>query len=153
MIMLRMSPLRKVKTVKKDLIKLLEKGFASQQQGDLEAAEKDYLKVLKHDKQNEFALNLLGVVCVRTERYQEAVRYLSRAVRVNAKDPATHNNLGLADKGLTDFQKARKAFEQSLHLYARQPVALIILGNTFAAVVDHEHAIPAFEAGLSHDPN
>ena len=136
-----------------DLIKLQEKGFASQQQGDLNAAEKDYLKVLKHDKQNEFALNLLGVVCVRTKRYQEAVRYLSRAVRVNAKDPETHNNLGLAYKGLTDFQKARKAFEQSLHLNARQPVALNNLGNTFAAVDDHEHAISAFEAALSHDPN
>jgi len=139
--------------LKQDLIKLLEKGFASQQQGDLKAAEKDYLKVLKHDKQNEFALNLLGVVCVRSERYQEAVRYLSRAVRVNAKDPETHNNLGLAYKGLTDFEKARKAFEQSLRLNARQPVTLNNLGNTFAAIDDHEHAIQAFEAALSHDPN
>ena len=139
--------------MKQDVIRLLEKGFASQQQGDLKAAEKDYLKVLKYDKQNEFALNLLGVVCVRTGRYQEAVRYLSRAVRVNARDPETHNNLGLAYRGLTDFEKARKAFEQSLHLNGRQPVTLNNLGNVFAAVGDHEHAMPAYEAALSHDPN
>ena len=139
--------------MKQDLIKLLEKGFASQQQGDLTAAELAYLDVLKQDEQNEFALNLLGVVCVRTERYRDAVRYLTKAVRVNAKDPETHNNLGLAYKGLTEFQKARQAFEQSLHLNGRQPVTLNNLGNVFAAVGDHEHAIPAYEAALSHDPN
>jgi len=142
-----------VKTVKQDHIKLLEKGFASQQQGDLKAAEKAYQEVLKQDEQNEFALNLLGVVCVRTERYQDAIRYLTRAVRVNAKDPETHNNMGLAYKGLNEFQRARKSFEQSLHLNGRQPVTLNNLGNVFAAVGDHEHAIPAYEAALSHDPN
>ena len=136
-----------------DIIALLEKGFAKQQQGNLQAAEKSYLKVLKRDKQNEFALNLMGVICTRSERYKAASEYLQAALSVNAEDPETHNNLGLAYKGLNKFANAQKAFERSLQLNPQQPATFNNLGNVFAATNQHGKAITAFEAALSLDGN
>jgi tetratricopeptide (TPR) repeat protein len=139
--------------VNPELIALLEKGFACQQRGNFQAAEKSYLKVLKRDKRNEFALNLMGVICVRSERYKEALEYLRSALGANAKDPETHSNLGLAYKGLNQFSKAQKAFEQSLQMNPQQPAALNNLGNVLAATNQHAEAIPVFEAALSLDSN
>jgi tetratricopeptide (TPR) repeat protein len=132
---------------------LLEKGYSYQQQGDLTAAEKNYLKVLKRDKSNEFALNLMGVVCIRTERFEDAIRYLRKAAGINSKDPETFNNLGLAYKELKQFDDARSSFENSIRLNARQPAALNNLGNVLAAVNNHKEAIAHFESALSLDRN
>jgi len=137
--------------VNSELIKLLEKGFASQQQGDLVSAEKAYRRVLKRDRQNEFALNLMGVVCVRSNRPKEAIDYLERALRVNARDPETHNNLGLAYIELNKFSEAREAFEESLRLNSKQPATLNNLGNALASVDKHDEAISHFEAAIALD--
>lgn len=134
-----------------ELIKLLENGFASQQQGDLKSAEQAYLKVLKRDEQNEFALNLMGVVCVRSERPKEAIEFLTKALLVNSNDPETHNNLGLAYKELKRFDEARSAFESSVKLNPEQPATLNNLGNILASVDSHDEAISHFEAALTLD--
>ena len=131
---------------------MLEKGYAFQQQGHMSAAEKQYLKVLKRDPKNEFALNLMGVICVRTERFEDAVRYLKKAVKVNGTDPETFNNLGLAYKELTKFEDARISFEKSIKLNSRQPVTLNNLGNIHAAANNHDQAIGYFESALSPWP-
>jgi tetratricopeptide (TPR) repeat protein len=133
------------------LITLLEKGFACQQQGELEAAERCYLEVLEKDARNEFALNLMGVVCIRAGRHAEAVKYLKAALSINDQDPETHNNLGLALVELKRFEDAQGAFGQSIKLNANQPVTLNNLGNAYAAVDAHASAIPKFEAALRLD--
>ena len=137
--------------VNSELIRLLEKGFASQQQGDLVSAEKTYRKVLKRDRKNEFALNLMGVVCIRSSRPKEAIDYLNSALRVNTRDPETHNNLGLAYKELNRFSEAREAFEESLRLNSKQPATLNNLGNVLASVDEHDAAIRHFEAAIALD--
>lgn len=134
-----------------DLIKTLEQGFASQQQGDLDSAEKKYLQVLRKDQRNEFALNLMGVLCIRTSRYPDAVSYLLRAIRANPEDAETHNNLGLAYQALNQFPDAQRAFEQSLKLHPGQPATLNNLGNIFAAIDQHKPAIACFESALNLD--
>lgn len=134
------------------LIKLLELGFSLQQQGELDAAEENYLAVLAVDQQNEFALNLMGVVCNRRGQHGKALDYLNRALQVNSSDPETHNNLGLALKDLHRFPEARAAFEASLKLNSEQPQTLNNLGNVLAATDRHGEAIRAFEAAIRLDP-
>jgi tetratricopeptide (TPR) repeat protein len=137
--------------VNRDLVALLKKGYSSQQEGNLRDAEKVYLKVLKRDKVNEFALNLLGVVCVRTGRNKEAIGYLQRALSANDSDAETYNNLGLAYKGLKQFAEAQSALERSIQMNPRQPETLNNLGNILASIDRHDQAISYFESALSLD--
>jgi tetratricopeptide (TPR) repeat protein len=93
-------------TVNSELIKILEHGFSAQQGGDLDAAEKNYRRVLAEDPDNEFALNLLGVVLIKGTRHAQAIEYLQHAAAVNPSDAETRANLGLAYVGLHRYEEA-----------------------------------------------
>ncbi len=136
-----------------ELIAALERGFACQERGDLAGAEVKYLKVLEQDEHNEFALNLMGVVCNRRSEPDKAIHYLLRALAVNDRDPETYNNLGLAHKELKKFPEAREAFERSLELNPRQAAALNNLANVLAATDMHDDAIRYFKAALKLEPD
>lgn len=135
------------------LILLLKQGYAFQQQGNLPEAENCYLQVLRTDSNNEPALNLMGLVCIRQAKFTEAVRHLEKALSVNPNDAETHNNLGLACKELKQLSRAQKAFEISLKLNPKQPASWNNLGNVLAATDHHDQAIKCFESALSMDGN
>ncbi|TRX56759.1 tetratricopeptide repeat-containing sulfotransferase family protein [Thalassomonas sp. M1454] len=134
-----------------DVIRLLEQGFALQQQGNLQGAETLYLKVLKQDKNNQFALNLLGVVCINKNDNLQAESYLQRALQVNDKDPETYSNLGLVYKEQKRFPQALQMFERSLQLNPKQPQTLNNLGNVLASINQHDKAVYCFDSALKID--
>ncbi len=136
-----------------ELIKLLEAGYAAQQRGDLEAAGSAYRRVLDTDPNNEFALNLLGVVLVRTARFADALGCLETAVKSHGGDGETLNNLGLALSGLHRYEEAIAAFRKSLERSADKTQALNNLGNALAAIDRHAEAIPCFEQALAMRPD
>jgi tetratricopeptide (TPR) repeat protein len=131
----------------------LQAGFRLQQAGDLERAAASYQHVLARDPANEFALNLLGVVCLRRGEFAAAIEYLRRALVVNDRDPETHNNLALGHKGLHEFPEAGQAFRRSLELKPGQPVVLNNLGNVLASLNQHRQAIRCFESALVLHPD
>ena len=134
-------------------IEELKAGYARQQQGDLRGARVLYGRVLARDPCNEFALNLMGVIALREGDAAAAVRHLEAALAVNATDPETHNNLGLAREALKDLAGAGRAFEASLRLKPAQPVVLMNLGNAHAAQNDQRAAIRCYEASLRLKPD
>lgn len=135
------------------LIALLKKGYNYQRQGNLAAAEKNYLRVLKHDKRNAVALNLMGVVCIFKSDHDTAVRYLQKALSVNPNDAETHLNLGLAFMAMRRVSSAQSEFERSLKIKPDQPVAWYNLGNAMASSGRHDQAIACFESALALNPN
>ena len=130
----------------------LQAGFRMQQEGALERAAAKYQLVLMRFPTNEFALNLMGVICIRRGEFAGAIDYLQKAMVVNDRDPETHNNLGLAYKGIHEFAKALQAFEKSLELKPGQPSVLNNLGNVLASLNQHRRAIGCFESALSLNP-
>ncbi|MEW6999157.1 sulfotransferase [Colwelliaceae bacterium BS250] len=131
-----------------DVIRILEQGFSLQQQGDLAGAEELYLNVLKQDENNQFALNLLGVVCINKNDQAQAEIYLTKALTVNNQDPETYNNLGLVYKELKRFPQAQQMFEFSLKLNPKQPIILNNLGNILASLNQHDKAVYCFDSAL-----
>jgi len=134
-----------------DVIKLLEKGFSLQQQGKLTDAKENYLEVLNKDNNNQFALNLLGVVCIEQNDYLQAESYLVKALSVDNKDPETYTNLGLVYKELKQLEKAQTMFENSLKLNPKQPITLNNLGNILAGLNQHDKAVYCFDSALKID--
>ena len=137
--------------MQRKLVELLEQGFNFQQLGEFEKAKECYFLVLNDDKKNQFALNLLGVISIEQQQYQQAVTYLEEALTINDTDPDTYNNLGLALTELKDLLKAKKNFESSLKLNSNQPSVLNNLGNIFASLNDHDNACKYFDAALHID--
>ena len=133
------------------LITLLEEGFAQQKLGNFSSAEANYLRVLKVDANNQFALNLLGVVSIHNQAFEKAIQYLEKALTVNANDADTYSNLGLAYKETKRLSDAQKMFEKALSFNAKHPINLNNLGNIFASLNEHEKAIYCFELALKID--
>jgi tetratricopeptide (TPR) repeat protein len=80
----------------------------------LEEAEKELGYILKRDPLNFDALDGLGVVLIRVERYEEALEYLKKALKINEKDVMVHVHLSvvykkmnLAEKAQSELKKAR----------------------------------------------
>ncbi len=108
---------------------LLKSGLAFQRQGDLSAAENLFRQVLADDPDNIHGLNLLGALCVNTQRPQEAATLIERALRIRPEDPQALCNYALALIALGRSEDAEEALQKSLSLRAENPVALDALAN------------------------
>lgn len=104
------------------------RGFESHQQGDLEAAKRLYLQVLKSDPDHADALHLLGNLDLRDGRLEDAERLVRKAISVNPKDAGYFNTLGQLLQTRDDLAEAESAFKQALELDPRFEVALSNLG-------------------------
>jgi tetratricopeptide (TPR) repeat protein len=137
--------------VEQRLITLLEQGFHWQQQGEITKARHFYLKVLAADGDNIFALNLMGVVSIKSGEILDAINYLQKALLLEKNDAETYSNLGLAYIEVKRLADAQKMFEQSLKINPQQAVVLNNLGNVFASLNEHNKALSCFDAAMKLD--
>ncbi len=84
----------------------------------LEVLEKDLKDLIVEDPENGHALNALGYTLAdRTDRYQEALGYLQRAVAILPEDAAVLDSLGWIHYRLGDYEKSleylRRAYERN----------------------------------------
>ena len=91
-------------------------GFRFYEQGNLRDALTlfEWLAVLDPDLY--FGHAGLGVMALRIEKLDDAVRHLQRAAELKPQDPAVYTNLGEALLRQANFSEAAAAFEQALKL-------------------------------------
>jgi len=135
-----------------DIMQLLESGFRAQQSGDLSTAESNYSRVLKNDSDNIHALNLLGMLCVNNFRPAEAVDYLSKALAIDAVNPQTQSNIGLAYKDLGKTSDAIRHFQRSAQLNPDNPDTFNNLGNVLRVAEKPMEAVKVYERALKLHP-
>ena len=95
---------------------LYSRALAAERVDDLVMLEDDLRQILASDPDNGHALNALGYTLAdRTDRYQEALELLQRAIEILPDDPAVLDSMGWIKYRLGDNQAAleylRKAFE------------------------------------------
>ena len=73
---------------------LLQKALAAHRKGDIGAAERLYLDILRAAPAEFNALHLLGVIRAQQRRFEEAERLIRRAVQANPTNAEAQNNLG-----------------------------------------------------------
>jgi tetratricopeptide (TPR) repeat protein len=139
--------------VNQDLAIQLQRALQAQKEGNFSLAEERYNAALKDDPNNVITLNLLGVLCIKQQQPALAVEYINRAIAINAMDPQSYNNLGLAHKDLHHFGQAQQAFELCLQINAQQPTVLSSLGNVLASQNQHKKAVQCYESALALQPN
>lgn len=127
--------------------------FEMQNSGRLEAAEEAYREVLKSDQRNLHALNLLGIICLNSQRPGEAVRLLSKAAKGAPDDAETQNNLGLAHKVNGNQNEAIVAFSKAVANSPPNPDLLNNLGASYSLSEQYDKAAECFERALRLQPN
>src|ERR1017187_9392735 len=81
---------------------------------DYAAAERGFREVLRLDPRSAAAYTDLGVVYMRTEKYDSAIRVLLEAKKLSPNLPGIDLNLGLAYYDKEEFPQAIAAFSHVL---------------------------------------
>lgn len=83
-----------------DLSNTFQQAVNLHQAGKIRDAELLYHRVLRLDSRHADTLHLLGVAALQTQRPEEAVGLIRRAITLNDRHAAYHSNLGAAYRTL-----------------------------------------------------
>lgn len=103
---------------------LFARSLLSDRQGNLARAEEDLRRIIALEPQNATALNQLGYTLAdRTDRYEEALALLERAIAANPEDPAIIDSLAWAQYKLGRYEEALANLERAFAVFPDPEVA------------------------------
>ncbi len=129
-----------------------DQAVALHQQGKLAEAERIYGEVLQQQSNHFDALHLLGVICAQTKQTERAVGLITKAIRLNAKVAAAHNNLGNALMDLKRSEDAVASYNKAIALNPEYAEAHNNRGNALQGLKRYEEAISSHEKAIALKP-
>jgi len=131
---------------------MLEKVVALHQQGNLDAAEQGYNKVLELNPQEADALHLLGVINAQRGNIDKAIELYLQSIEANPKLVNAYSNLGIALHSTNKPHEAAQRFRQAIEISPNVD-AYYNLGNCLYGLQQYEEAIKNYKQALMIDPN
>ena len=124
------------------------------QKGNLELAENFVRQVLRVDRENTIALNVRGLVNLRTKE-NEITRWIleEKVLALDPANPEAFANLGLAYVRLGDLPRAVVAFERAVKLKPNSVAARLNLGAIYMDYLNYKAAESQYGAALKLEPN
>lgn len=95
---------------------ILTEAMAKHQTGDLSAAETLYRDILSIDPGDPDALNLLGVLCLQCQKFEDAGKFIRKAIMINPTIAEYHFNLGEVLLQNGDLNTAIDSYKKSLEI-------------------------------------
>ena len=108
----------------------------------------NYRKVLKHDRKNPEALNLLGVISLQTGDSKKAIKLIRKALEQDNINPGYLNNLGQALHASDDLIKAVTCYQKALDIQPNNTDYLNNLGISLNVLGRYDEAEPVFRKAL-----
>ncbi len=120
--------------------------------GDHERALTEYHEVFRRDPGFRKAANALAWRYASAERYTEAIRYFSEALKLEDKDAEAHYNLGFVYAKNQQPREAIECFRSAVELRAVLDMAWYGMGLAHAVLGEHREAKEAFERAARLQP-
>jgi tetratricopeptide (TPR) repeat protein len=118
----------------------------------LEILERDLKAVIEKNPDHADALNALGYTLAdQTDRYQEALGYVQRALALKPEDPAVLDSMGWVQYRLGNLESAREFLRKALELMPDGEIAAH-LGEVLWAMGERDRAWRIWEDALVRDP-
>jgi Tfp pilus assembly protein PilF len=116
-------------------------------------AEHIYGEVLRQQPNHSDALHLLGVIALHTRRPERAVELIRRAIGLNAKIAAAHNNLGNALRELNRPDDALTSYDKAIALKPDYALAHVNRGLALKDLKRHEDALTSYDRAIALKPD
>ena len=118
----------------------------------LELAENDLRAIIERVPSNAQALNALGYTLAdRTDRYQEAMEYIQRALKVEPEDAAIIDSMGWVQYRMGNHAKAVELLRRAIELI-KDPEIAAHLGEVLWDMGDRQGALEVWEESLQQHP-
>jgi len=111
-----------------------------------------YAHILKYAPNNWTALNNLGNLLEREGAWEEADRYLRKAIAIDPERPESHSNLGILLMRQGDLEHAMQAYQTALRLSPENPALHNNLAALYRLKGEWQKAILAYQRALSLNP-
>ena len=122
-------------------------GVQAQKAGQLDAAEKAFLRVLREGGEVAFVYNNLGIVYQQRGDQPKAIEQFRKAIRLNPNYAAPRILLGASLLATGQVPEATRSLEKAVKLAPGEPLARLQLakayerGNNFAGLVEQYRAL------------
>ena len=133
--------------------KRLLDAVAAHKRGDLDTAEAGYRAILRSQPRHFDAMQLLGAVLVMRGQYAQAKTTLARAIVINGRVAAVHNNLGNAVLSLGNAEESLAHFDRALALDPNLADARNNRGNAHDQLGLKNEALADYERVLAQKPD
>lgn len=130
-----------------------ELGATYKEQGDLQAAEREFCDVLQHDPNNLGCLNNLASVFIDQRRYVEAIEILLRTIQLDPRYAYSHMNLGLAYTRMGLTKRAEEELRTGIALAPKESAGYVALGILYWQTGNRNLAEAALKRALSISPS
>ncbi|MGB0938747.1 MAG: tetratricopeptide repeat-containing sulfotransferase family protein, partial [Colwellia sp.] len=130
----------------------IKQAFNCFEQGDLISALRHASLLLKQEPHNIAALNLVGIIKLRSGDVTEAIDYLSHAYK-HSCDKQTMMNLALAYVQAENFSQATPLLQRVVELTPKDSNALNALGNIYRINGDYKNASKYLKRASELAPN
>ena len=122
-------------------------------EGEFEAAEKAFRRVLKQSPQRPEALYGLGVVAMKRRRWGEAVKMMERLAQSRPNSAAAQLGLGNALFSKGDARGAQSAYAKAVRLDPKNAVAIYNQGRCLSMTGDFDGAMKSYREALRLKPS
>lgn len=125
----------------------------AQQAGLLADAEAVCREILSRNPEEAGGLRILGVVCRKSGRGEEAVKHLTASIALDPDQPLAHRDLGDALHALARFDDAAAAYSRAIQLRADWAEVHGALGNALKDAGKLPEAIDAYTTATRLRPD
>jgi protein O-GlcNAc transferase len=133
--------------------KPFQDGVAYLNLGRLADAERAFRAMLETAPTHVGALNLLTIVLMSMQRYQEAETFVKAAINVNQRSDVTFYNYGLILKALNRPREALQQFDKALALNGAVAETWNNRGTVLNDLEEYDRAVSDFDKSISLDPH
>jgi tetratricopeptide (TPR) repeat protein len=121
--------------------------------GELDLLESDLRTILQTEPENAQVLNALGYTLAdRTERYEEALQFIQKALELQPNDAAVIDSMGWVKYRLGDYEAAVAHLRKANEL-ARDPEIAAHLGEVLWVMGKKNDALKVWEESLKENPD
>ena len=120
--------------------------------GEVEKATEDLRKLLEHDNDSVIAHHALAEALIGEERYDEALKHLDEAVRVDPKSPNTHTLRARIHVMQSEVKKALADLDEALKIDRNNVAALLMRCRVHLSLDDAKAARADVERALVVQP-
>lgn len=129
------------------------RALVAEKLGEIDLLESDLQTILKQEPSNAQVLNALGYTLAdRTDRYDEALQYIQRAIELEPDDAAVVDSLGWVHYRLGNLEQSIKHLRRANEL-SKDPEIAAHLGEVLWASGDKDAAIEIWENSLKEHPD
>lgn len=143
----------KLELVPNDTSLRYARALIAEKLSNLDLAEKDLKMIIEREPGNAQALNALGYTLAdRTQRYDEALKYIERAMAVQPEDAAIIDSMGWVQYRLGNHEKAIELLRHAMKLI-EDPEIAAHLGEVLWDMGNKKGAIEVWEKALKDNPD